>query len=428
MLYFIIRPFTHLGLLAFCKKIYLSTAKSIPNDRPVILACNHPTAFLEPCIMASFLKHPLYFLVRGDFFKNSFYRRLMHSLHLIPIYRSTNANFKELKQNISILDEVGQQLNKNISLMILVEGSASIRKGLRPIQKGIARLAFETYEKYGRDDLEIIPVGANFDYPTEFRMTGLIHLGEALPIRDYLHLYRENEKKAIRKLMQDIQAGMRQNIIHIEKEADETLVEQQLLLYRNSQKEKRFPIIKRTSTRLKEEIQIAEQINQMETTEKDQLKQATSTYFDILKTFKLSDATVGKPFAWWHLVVLILGLPIFIIGAAFNFFVPFFAYKIAEKNIKKIQYLMPVTWGISNTTYIIYWFILFAIALFLMTWYWSLLLLIIPILGYVAILYYELFQEWKQIARWQKCASEVQEQILKSRTIALSWSADNRVH
>ncbi|NJL77450.1 MAG: hypothetical protein HC892_22855 [Saprospiraceae bacterium] len=49
-----IRPFARFGLLAFCKKIYVSGAENIKTDRPVILASNHPTAFLEPCILACF--------------------------------------------------------------------------------------------------------------------------------------------------------------------------------------------------------------------------------------------------------------------------------------------------------------------------------------------------------------------------------------
>lgn len=352
--------------------------------------------------MASFMKRPLHFLVRGDFFRNSFYRRLMYSLHLIPIYRSTNADFKDLKKNVGLMDIIGQKLNDNITLMILVEGSASISKGLRPIQKGIARLAFDVYEKYGREDLEIIPVGANFDYPTQFRLTPMINLGERIPIKDYLIDYQENKNKAIRQLMLDVQNGMRQNIIHVEKDEDEALIEQQLLLYRNNQQFSRFPIVKRTGERLKTEVAIAERINQMEDQKKKALKHRTAAYFAQLKEWKTEDQALFIRQKYWRLPLLILGLPFLIIGTLFNFLPIKIGERIAKKQAKKIQYYIPIAWAIGNLGYILYWFILFLLSYFLLPKIWICLILSLPLLGYLAILYIEQFKTWKIRRNFQK--------------------------
>lgn len=402
MLYYIIRPLTHFGLLAFCRNIYLSNTKTIPKDRPVILACNHPSAFLEPCVMASFTKRPLHFLVRGDFFRNSFYRKLMYSLNLIPIYRSTNADFKDLKKNVGLMDIIGQKLNDNITLMILVEGSASIKKGLRPIQKGIARLAFDVYEKYGREDLEIIPVGANFDYPTQFRLTPMINLGERIPIKDYLTDYQKNKNKAIRQLMLDVQNGMRQNIIHVEKDEDEELIEQQLLLYRNSQQFDRFPILKCAPERLKAEISIAEQLNEMEEQEKNAIKQQTTTYFSQLKDYNIKDQAFFIQQKWWRLPLLILGFPLFLLGTLFNFLPIKIGERIAHKKANKIQYYIPIAWAIANLGYVFYWLQLLVLNYFLLPKIWIWFTLSLPLLGYFSILYVEQFKEWKMRQDFQK--------------------------
>ncbi|MEM8525271.1 MAG: 1-acyl-sn-glycerol-3-phosphate acyltransferase [Bacteroidota bacterium] len=415
MLYYIIRPLTHFGLLAFCKNIYLSNTECLPKDRPVILACNHPSAFLEPCVIASFMKRPLHFLVRGDFFRHPFYRKLMYSLHLIPIYRSTNADYKDLKKNVGLMDIIGQKLNENITLMILVEGSASVKKGLRPIQKGIARLAFDVYEKYGREDLEIIPVGANFDYPTQFRLTPMINLGERILIKEYLTDYQENKSKAVRQLMLDVQAGMRQNIIHVEQEEDEELIEQQLLLYRNEERFTRFPIVKRDAERLKKEIQIAEQINQLPAENKSTLKQFTTDYFDQLQQQDLSDKAFFISKRWWRLPFLIFGLPLFIIGTLFNFPPIKMADQIAKKNVKKIQYYIPVVWAISNFGYFLYWQLLLLLTYFFLPQIWIWLTLSLPLLGYFSIIYKEQLEQWKELQKFKQLEISERQELKQKR-------------
>ncbi|MEL6720585.1 MAG: 1-acyl-sn-glycerol-3-phosphate acyltransferase [Bacteroidota bacterium] len=410
-----IKPLTHLGLLVFCKNIYLSSTKTIPKDRPVILACNHPSAFLEPCVMASFLKHPLHFLVRGDFFRNPFYRRLMYSLHLIPIYRSTNADFKDLKKNVGLMDIIGHKLNENVTLMILVEGSASIKKGLRPIQKGIARLAFDAYEKYDRDDLEIIPVGANFDYPTQFRLTPMINLGEPILIKDYISNYNENKSKTIRQLMLDVQAGMRKNIIHVEQDEDEELIEQQLLLYRNSQQFGTFPILKRTSERLATEVEIAERVNQMEEQEKNKLKGQTKNYFSSLEKWSIKDDAMFIQQKWWRLPILVLGFPTAFIGRIFNLLPIKMAEIIARNNVKKIQYYIPVAWAISNFGYIFYLGLLLGLSYIFLPKIWIWFVVSLPLLGYFSILYKELLQKWEERRKFQRLSITIQEQLKRMR-------------
>lgn len=416
MLYYIIRPLTHLGFLAFCKKIYLSNTQSIPKDRPVILASNHPTAFLEPCILASFMMHPLHYLVRGDFFRHPFYRRLLYSLHLLPIHRGTNASFKELKQNVRLMEIIGQQLNENVTLMILVEGSASVRKGLRPIQKGWARIAFDFYETYNRDDLVVIPVGANFDDPTDWRMTPMIHLGEALPLKNYLSTYETHKSKAIKQLMDDVKRAMRQHIIHVEEPEDDLLVEHQLEMHRNDWQISRFPIVERQSDRLHKEIAVVEYINHLSEDEKQRLRTTTTAYFNALEKQKLNDKGRHANAPLWHLFFYLLGFPIFAIGFLVNSFPAWLGKRIAKQKIKKkIQYLMPVAWGISNLGYSLLWIIGLLISAIIGQVYLFLFILIAPLLGYFSIHYIELFNNWRHHRRWKRLSRETRKTLLELR-------------
>ncbi|MEM1326851.1 MAG: 1-acyl-sn-glycerol-3-phosphate acyltransferase [Bacteroidota bacterium] len=417
MLYYLVRPITYLGFLAFCKKIYLSSSQPLPKHRPVILASNHPTAFLEPCIMASFTWRPLHYLVRGDFFRHPFYRKLMLNLHLIPIYRSTNASFSELKKNMKLMEIIGEKLNENVTLMILVEGSASVQKGLRPLQTGMAKMAFDYYEKYGRDDLLVVPVGANFDDPTQWRMTPMIHLDEGLPLANYIETYQKNRKQAIQQLMQDVQQGMRRNIIHVEHAADEELVEQQLRMHRAGLQIPTFPIVNRDRARLAKEIAVADYINQMDENSKAETKTKTNHYFEQLALHSLKDATLVNDTTWWRLPLLLIGFIPFLIGFLCNALLPIVGKQIAKRRItQKIQYLMPIAWGIANLGYVLYWIILMTIAILVGQWWLIVFVFCLPLLGYFSIIYLETFDRWRQQYRYRKLSIEQRNQLHEART------------
>ena len=85
--YRFVRPLARIALKTYFSKIYLNGLEKIPADKPIILAANHPSAFLEPCILATTLPRPLHFMVRGDLFQKPLYRALLMSLHMIPMYR-----------------------------------------------------------------------------------------------------------------------------------------------------------------------------------------------------------------------------------------------------------------------------------------------------------------------------------------------------
>src|SRR5690606_6953418 len=98
MLYYLFRPLTRWAFLAFFRRIYLSGRQNIPTKGPLIFAVNHPTAFIEPCLLASFGPRVLSFMTRGDVFTTPWVQWLLQQVHLIPIYRFHDG-FSALRQN-----------------------------------------------------------------------------------------------------------------------------------------------------------------------------------------------------------------------------------------------------------------------------------------------------------------------------------------
>ena len=87
---------------------------------------------------------------------------------------------------------------------------------LRPLKKGLARIAFGTLSRYGKETpLYIIPVG--IDYDNHFNMNSeiLLSVGNPIKVSDYYTEFEENSAEAINKLTLKIGDDLESLIINI---------------------------------------------------------------------------------------------------------------------------------------------------------------------------------------------------------------------
>ena len=162
MWYYILRVFIGFYGKVYFKKIYFSGLTKLPTDRPLILACNHPTAFIDPMLVGGITLKAKNFLLRGDMFgKGKLVESFLKSIKCIPIYRFQDG-FASMKKNEASLEYCYDLLGKGENVFILAEGVAKHEKRMRPIQKGTARLAFGAYEKHKRKDIVVVPIGINY--------------------------------------------------------------------------------------------------------------------------------------------------------------------------------------------------------------------------------------------------------------------------
>ncbi len=211
--------FTHVVisvmLRIFFRRIYVAGAENIKADKPQLLASNHPNGFIEPLVMACHLPKPLYFLVRGDVFDNPFLRPMLRATNQIPIFRFRDG-FSRLRENAGTIDESIQVLLQRKNLLIFAEGGTESIKKLRPLQKGVARIAFQVLEKDPSLPLEILPVGVNFTYPTVFGEELMLRVGKPILVKDYWKVYTEDKNKAIEQLLADLAFKMEKNVVHLD--------------------------------------------------------------------------------------------------------------------------------------------------------------------------------------------------------------------
>jgi len=180
--YWVLRFLTRKTLQIYFKDISFSGLSNFRKKGAQIIAVNHPTSFLEACILACFLPRSLYFIVRGDVFY-PWARFFFRWTQQIPIYRFQDG-FGNLRRNADSFDEVYKVLNKGKSVLIFAEGRTEYEKKLRSIQRGAGRMAIGALRKYEDLDLHIQIVGIN--YENLYRFGSHVHVHLAAPFEPEL--------------------------------------------------------------------------------------------------------------------------------------------------------------------------------------------------------------------------------------------------
>jgi 1-acyl-sn-glycerol-3-phosphate acyltransferase len=212
--------FTYVSLLhrVYYRRFTIVGAEKIPANTPVIFAPNHQNALMDALAVLFATRRPVVFLARADIFKKPFIAKILNIIRMLPIYRIRDG-YDSLDRNQEVFDNTVGVLQSNIPLCILPEGNHEGTKRLRPLKKGIFRIAFQSEESMSFNlNLHIVPVG--LDYSDYFKPGAdlTVVFGSPIRVADYAESYSQNEPKTINALMKVLAENMRSVMIHIPEE------------------------------------------------------------------------------------------------------------------------------------------------------------------------------------------------------------------
>lgn len=421
-LYRSVRPLARIAIRTFYKKIYLTGLENYPSDKPVILALNHPTAFVEPCILATTLTEELHFLVRGDFFKKPLYNKILRGLGCLPVFRMKDGGYENIKNNFSTFNVTFEALSQGQPIIILAEGTTVHEKRLRPLKKGTARLALGTMATYGKEtDVHIVPVGVNYTYAEQFRSEVMIEFGKPIRASDYWESYEDSPAKGIKQLTDELRHRLAEKVVIIAEKEDEKFTEQQFILSRNGKKKEIFPLLSKRGSRLKAEKRISETINKMPFEKKNKAKKATQAYFDQLASLEITDLGLLHQQSWGFggILSLFFGFFPFILGWFLNAPPLLLASFIGKKKVKYIEFRAPVMITIGMVAYPLWWLFLISISFLIGNTPMIVLAMLLPFLGYFALLYKEFYMERKQANSASRLSKKNTDELLEMRRAIL---------
>lgn len=177
LLYQGIKLITRLAIKVLCRKLLVNDPTVLSRKGPLLLAANHPNSFLDSILLDTLFDQPVWALARGDAFRNGTHAKLLRRLKIMPVYR-TSEGIENLNVNYQTFNSC-VELFKNSSIVTIYSEALCVNEWhLRPLKKGTARLAIQTWD--AGIPLEVIPVGINY---SSFHLFGKnVHVNFGKPI------------------------------------------------------------------------------------------------------------------------------------------------------------------------------------------------------------------------------------------------------
>jgi 1-acyl-sn-glycerol-3-phosphate acyltransferase len=203
------------GFKFYYKKIDVIYKEKIPKDKAVIFLSNHQNALLDPLLVSISSTRKNYFLTRAAVFKNSTVAKLLNSLQMLPVYRMIDG-VNTIQKNRAIFTFCTKLLDQKKSIILFPEGSHSLKRKVRPLKKGAARIIQETLQEFPKREIIIIPVGVNYQAPTEYGDSMSVYFGKHISPTKFW----DGSQLDMQELNKTISAELKQLTSHIESISD----------------------------------------------------------------------------------------------------------------------------------------------------------------------------------------------------------------
>ena len=160
----------------------LSVQGDIPAEQAVLICPNHTNTLMDALVILQSRHAPTVFGARADIFAQPAVARILRFLKILPMVRRRDG-IRNVLRNYETMDEVQDVLGNNTPFCMFPEGHHTPGRELQPLQKGIARMAFQS--ALARPT-QVVPVGINYSTFFSYRGTCNIIYGEPIDVNAFL--------------------------------------------------------------------------------------------------------------------------------------------------------------------------------------------------------------------------------------------------
>jgi glycerol-3-phosphate O-acyltransferase/dihydroxyacetone phosphate acyltransferase len=380
VLYDLLKPLMRMSVRVFYR-IQVEGKHNIPHNKPVIVAPNHPNAFMDAIVVAVHTKQQLHFLVRSDVFSTPVKRFFLGQLNQIPIYR-IQEGADNLHKNEETFVQCNKILSQNKTVLIFPEGLCVQERRLRKLKKGLARIVFGAESSMdNRMDLLVIPIGVNYENPKKFRSRLLLTYGEPIHVSDYIKQYQKEPARTVNEFTRDVEEAMAKLLTVIPDKENDKLVEQVEEVYK-----KDLTLSKGLDPgNLQHDMKVAndiaaavEHFRKHEPARTEQFSDKISDYLRELRSLDLRDhllkpshienMSFGRSLT--EFLAVWFGMPLHLYGLINNYLPWKLAYNTANKVTRNVEFHSSVNVAAGTFMFLAWWAALtLTVALTSCSWY-----------------------------------------------------------
>lgn len=207
-LYDFVYKYVRFAFTKFFREFKINGVENIPVNKPVIFAPNHQSGLMDPLIVLFGQKKPVVFMARADIFKSGKFNWLFYFLRIMPVYRIRDG-YENLSKNEEQFEITRDILLDRKQLCIMPEGNHGHQHKLRPLVKGVFRIAFSSEEELeGLDHVSIVPVSIDYNFFQHAGADIVLNYGKPIRVSDYMDRYKENQANATNSIKNDLAERM----------------------------------------------------------------------------------------------------------------------------------------------------------------------------------------------------------------------------
>ena len=199
-------------LRLFVRSIRINRPELLRLRGPLLLACNHPNSFLDSVLLDTLFDRPIWSLARGDAFRGTRIRSILHALNILPVYRTTEGA-ENLHINYVTFEACRLLFKKQGLVTIFSEGKCVNEWRLRPLKKGTARLAMQTWT--AGIPLRVLPVAINYSSYYRFGKNLIIHFGDFIESNQIN--WSDSEGKRHQLFNEQLEDALRKGVIELDR-------------------------------------------------------------------------------------------------------------------------------------------------------------------------------------------------------------------
>ena len=215
------RGYLRLGMFFYFKRVKVYGIENIPKNKPVLILGNHRNALLDALLVACYSNRFNHFLTRAGVFKKETISKFLKSLQMLPVYRIRDG-WGNLTNNNAIFEKCTELLHNNKTVVIFPEGGHNLVRRVRPLSKGFTRIVFDSLEKYPELNLQLVPIGLNFQKTLGCPDRASIIYGKPIAAKQFVSKKRN---ESVVNLKTKIQAEMAKLTTDIPKENYDKILE-----------------------------------------------------------------------------------------------------------------------------------------------------------------------------------------------------------
>jgi len=341
---------TDVSLKLFYREIHVLNKERVPKDAAVIFAPNHQNALMDALAILSTFNGKTFFLARADLFAKDRLAKILRFMCIMPVFRIRDG-YSSLNQNDKIIGYCTNLLKLKKRVTIMPEGNHDGFRRLRPLKKGIPRVAFHFAETTQfKQAIYIVPVGLDFSHYWHIGAKVTINFGEPIDVLHYQSLYEANPAQALLAINQQLRDGLKKRMLHIESERFYDTIDQLREIAGNAAAINLGLEPSYRPALLESQKHLVEKLDALaveEPAKMQKIEDLVKSYTHLLHQYNFRDNTIERGAlstgrSSLQLLLFTVGFPIYLIGAVVSY--PSFKLPmLAIKKIKDVQFWSSVT-------------------------------------------------------------------------------------